>query len=262
MSRLIRAALSLLVGAAMFVTLPVAHADHATCDGTTHEMGKAAAGVVGGAAGQYDSWTSMSYYTARTFTVKSVGDGYGAAVEIYAAGCAGGSPICSGSQVAPDTSTCTIYGSGEVIVVVSYPDPNDGHQASYVVSTDAPPATCVEGVPNVVACIGATSDLQHVAVTTSTPEDPSSVFGTLEIYRVTLASVVLTVPCVVVQAAAQTVNPCAAAGGEYVSTLATLVDTSASGLGPDVVTIGICNGRMTLTVAAIGVESAPVVVPC
>jgi len=82
--------------------------------------------------------------------------------------------------------------------------------------------------------------------------------GSIATYQFTLPNGgKVTVPCAVLVSGATTVDPCAAAGGTYVATLATLSDA------PNPVTaVQICNANLVLTVDGIGINSFPALVLC
>lgn len=92
-----------------------------------------------------------------------------------------------------------------------------------------------------------------------------SVRGYLDVYRFPVAGgASVTVPCVVLTAP-RTLNPCATGGGTFVSRTATLVDQTLP--QPTVTvrrlaTVNVCDGRITVTVASIGVENVPILTPC
>jgi hypothetical protein len=123
-------------------------------------------------------------------------------------------------------------------------------------------ATC-QNTSGVVACLTPTSEITRVFVyePTLVPGSSVHVYGYVDLYRFNLPTTTVTVPCVV----ASGVNPCATAGGTYISRVATLVDTyvnvSTVTLQP-LTSIGVCNASLTLTVDGIGINAAPAVTIC
>lgn len=93
------------------------------------------------------------------------------------------------------------------------------------------------------------------------------VVGYLDVYRFTTpGGVSITIACVVLLHNGAPYNPCALAGGTYVSRLGTLVNEKTNEpspmTGPSLGSVAICQGRLTLTVLGLGVESAPIVLAC
>ena len=80
------------------------------------------------------------------------------------------------------------------------------------------------------------------------------------------AGIQVTIPCIVLVADATTVNPCALAGGTFVSRTLTLVDQVADEQtvagGPVVATVRVCQATLTATVLGFGVNSAPAFTLC
>lgn len=114
---------------------------------------------------------------------------------------------------------------------------------------------------------------QGTVLTTATLVAPDAdlgpgqtVRGHLDVYRFPLAGgASLTVACVVLTVDGKTTNPCATAGGTFVSRTATLVDTTAPRVTPrlePLMTVGVCDGRVTVTIASMGIENFPLVTPC
>jgi hypothetical protein len=138
--------------------------------------------------------------------------------------------------------------------------------ANDTTESDAPPGDCTDVAGNdVCVAVEAGTVFQNVAVTT-VPTATHHVVGTVDIYRFDLPTGGnVTVPCVVLTVNATTANPCATAGGTFVSRDSTLVDRTESQPGPS--TSGtplasICNAQVTVTVRGIGVNDFPAFTLC
>jgi hypothetical protein len=127
---------------------------------------------------------------------------------------------------------------------------------------------CPPTAPGVVVCLTPGAEVLAVPVTVPgvVPGGSDHVFGYVDTYRFVVGSVATTLPCVVVGVDSTTVNPCAAAGGTFVSRTATLVDTTVGipgiGSGSPVVTVRVCQATLTAMVNGFGVESAPAYALC
>jgi hypothetical protein len=115
----------------------------------------------------------------------------------------------------------------------------------------------------VVACLAPSGEITRVTAyaPSTTVGTALPVYGYVDLYRFTLPTTTVTLPCTVVGG----LNPCATAGGTYVSRFATLIDTSVvvpSGQLDPIATLGVCNATLTLTVDGIGIDAAPAVSVC
>jgi hypothetical protein len=188
-------------------------------------------------------------------------------IEIYdtATGAVVGSPCGSGYTCSASVSN--FGGTHTYQAYVAYYSstaPPSGIQATSnpVTVTWGLNSPC-QSTSGVVACLSPTSEITRVFVyePTLVPGSSVHVYGYVDLYRFTLPTTTVTLPCVV----APGVNPCASAGGTYVSRVATLVDTYVNvpsvALVP-LTSVGVCNASLTLTVDGIGINAAPAITVC
>lgn len=139
-----------------------------------------------------------------------------------------------------------------------YPaDPGCSSPADTSEATD-----CGETAPGIVVCAtpGAVWLSQSVRAQDVLPGDEHSVVGYIDAYRFSIPGVGQTlVPCVVLVADGSTVNPCAAAGGEFVDRRQVLVneglDEPDPAEGEEVARLQICRADYRVLVLGFGVES-------
>lgn len=131
----------------------------------------------------------------------------------------------------------------------------------------ATPTTC-QSMSGVVLCLTPTATVvvdQPLVIISTSPGPTHTVAAYLDSYRFTLpGGVVTTLPCVTLVTDTE-VNPCATAGGTFLSrsTLVTQTVTESDvGSGQTVARVRICEATLTATVNGFGVNSAPVLTPC
>ncbi|MDQ1683917.1 MAG: hypothetical protein QOC82_654 [Frankiaceae bacterium] len=114
--------------------------------------------------------------------------------------------------------------------------------------------------PGQLVCASLTpTSLQGTYSVDTSSGSPGPAAGSIDTYQFVLPNGgIVTAPCVVLASGATTLDPCAAAGGRYVATVATLSTGSASPLA----TVRICNANLALTVDGIGVNSFPAYTIC
>jgi len=131
--------------------------------------------------------------------------------------------------------------------------------------SESPPAgggscSSVGGVP---VCASYTPGTQRTPYTVSGPATAAvPVAGYVDVYEFTLPNGgTATLPCVVLS----TANPCTAAGGRYVSRVATLGPATAAvptgSLAP-LATVYVCDANLVLTVSGFGITSSPAYAVC
>jgi hypothetical protein len=132
----------------------------------------------------------------------------------------------------------------------------------------ASPADATEGAPCTLGvCVGISArdviESVHVRPDEVVPGSLLVVAGYVDLYRFTLPNgAVVNLPCAVLEGTAGG-NPCAMAGGSYVSRTATLVRDSVDvDEGPEVATAGLCTGELQATADDIGIASAPAYTLC
>jgi hypothetical protein len=124
-------------------------------------------------------------------------------------------------------------------------------------------STCVNNTAGVVACLAPSSEITRVTAYSvdSTVGTTLPVYGYVDLYRFVLPTTTVTLPCTV----SGGLNPCATAGGTYVSRFATLINTSVvvpSGQLVPIAAVAVCNATLTLTVDGIGINAAPAISVC
>lgn len=136
-------------------------------------------------------------------------------------------------------------------------------------ATAAPPPACPPVQPGVVACLTPGSEVvrQTVRIVSVGQTGPQhQVAGYVDAYRFTVAGITTTLPCVSLVADAAAPNPCAAAGGTFVSRTSVLVDQTVAepvvSPGPAIATVRVCTATLTLTVSGFGINSAPAYTIC
>lgn len=168
---------------------------------------------------------------------------------------------------------CTLSYTGELSIQVHA---GTGSYALFAVPTtrtglEPPPTGSCNVLDAAGVCVNLATDeviqsatVYSVALGTA---GTHSVVGSIQQWRFPLptgGSVVL--PCVVLTANGLGNSGCSAGGGTYVGTVATLVDQDVAqpsvGLGPPLLTVGICEARVTVTAAGFGVENLPLVSIC
>jgi len=106
-----------------------------------------------------------------------------------------------------------------------------------------------------VVCVSLTATTPQGTYGISPPDGGSGPdAGSIDTYQFTVpGGGIVTLPCVVLVSGATTVDPCAAAGGTYVATLAALSDAPTT----PIAAVHVCNANLVLTVDGIGVNSFP-----
>ena len=126
---------------------------------------------------------------------------------------------------------------------------------------------CVTSNPDlgIVVCAGisATDTIQrvHVYSYNVVPGTEHTAAGYVDLYRFVLpGGTIVNLPCVVLLQDSSVVNPCDDAGGTFVSRTSTLLDESVFEpvvvQGPELASVGVCNGELMATVNDIGIASA------
>ena len=103
------------------------------------------------------------------------------------------------------------------------------------------------------------------AVGTSPTGIEHDVAGYVDLYRFVVAEVTTTLPCVRLLVDSVAPDVCQAAGGTFVSRLATLVETAVEEPGIETVpveTVAVCNAELTATVSGVGINSAAAYTTC
>jgi hypothetical protein len=284
--------------AATLLPVAVAPAAHASgwCDG-----GTSFTGTTGGtlSPGMVVHWTTP--ITAST-EVELRATAYTVQMDVWARRPDGACNLVCWSRYAGSGGTCTATGVGDIHVVLSNgptavtytltergalfsgPACSNRRDDDYDGATDYPADPgCTSPLDPTESSVGACDDIGGVTVcyefdqgpvavglTAYRPEvtqaAPHTVRGFLDVYRFPLpGGASTTLPCVVLDVEGQPTNPCASAGGTFVTRTATLVDQTvfepAVGLVP-IATINVCSARVTATVAAVGVEDLPILAPC
>lgn len=200
-----------------------------------------------------DWWTTTT--SGRTTVTLTAADP-GATMTLYT------TPNGNCTVICTSTTSCTIDHTGPLNIsvtagVLAAPVP----YALTVANTST--LDCGTTMSVCVAAVrGAEVTRVDVRVVTTTVDATHDVVGTLDTYRFGLPNgASVTLPCVTVTLNGDTTNPCAQAGGQYVTTLAELVDESVDqpgvALTPPIESVGVCETRYTVTVATIGVENFP-----
>jgi hypothetical protein len=218
------------------------------------------------ATGTVDSTNPSDWYTqsvaagAHTFTMTPTpGD---ADLRVYDSGCGLLCAHVSGPST-PETCTVTTGTATLWIEVRWYPYTTAPEPATYTLSAVAQEGGCAS-VAGQTACASYTAGTLYDSYTVEAPASYTKVVaGAIDAYSFTLPNGgVVTVPCVVIVG---TADPCAAAGGTYVSTVYTLSETlhpySTTRTTP-VTTVRICNADLVLTVDGFGVTSFPAYTVC
>lgn len=128
--------------------------------------------------------------------------------------------------------------------------------------------SCAIDQSGTAACLTTGSEVTRVAVPSATIDQNGPrqhVAGYLDLYKFTIGGTSSTVACVGLLVDTVTVNPCALAGGTYVSRVTSLVDESADepeGTFGTLLSVAVCNATLRLTVAGVGVDSAAVYTLC
>ena len=119
----------------------------------------------------------------------------------------------------------------------------------------------------VEACAGYTAGAEYTSYDAHVPSGVSSnLAGWIDMYDVPLPNGgIVTIPCVVLQAGAQTTDPCALAGGVSVRRVLDLVNEQAvdpAGGSATLATVRVCTATFVLTVDGLGVNSFPGYAAC
>jgi len=121
-------------------------------------------------------------------------------------------------------------------------------------------------VAGIVACITSGAEVLRVDAVEPGNAQPVDVAGYVDVYRFTAPGGASTsLPCVVLGVGATTANPCALAGGSFVSRMLALVETEVPAPVSDGVVAGgiaVCAAELTLLVGDIGINSAPAFALC
>jgi hypothetical protein len=123
----------------------------------------------------------------------------------------------------------------------------------------APPSSSCNVVDTAGICVDVAPGpvQQTVALASPQPSGSLHVVGRVDLYSVPLPTGgTATFPCVVLGVDATDTGGCGVPGATRVGTVATLVDTYASG-GTPAVTVGICEATITATVVGFGVQNVP-----
>lgn len=217
----------------------------------------AGAGAFTSAYGE-DYWR---YQAAGTTTIRMVATS--AWMYVYYSGTSCSTYICSSFL------SCTVSVTGPLVIkVVSQAD-----GAAYVLAATSSVAStnpCNRVNTNGVCvdlAIGPVLEEETVYGVTTTPLLTHTVGGWLDAYRFPLptgGSAV--VPCVVLAANSRDANPCATAGGTFVSRTLTLVSQSVTQpqvvQGSALTTVRVCNATLTATANGFGIENVPVYSTC
>lgn len=200
-----------------------------------------------------DWWTTTA--SGRTTVTLTAADP-SATITLYT------TPNGNCTVVCTSTSSCTVDHTGPLNIsvtagVLAAPVP-------YVLTAaNTSSLDCAQTTSVCVAAVrGAEVTRVDVRVATTTVAATHTVVGTLDTYRFPLPNgASVTLPCVTLTLNGTTTNPCAEADGQYVTTLAELVDESVNqpgaALTPPIESVGVCETRYTVTVATIGVENFP-----
>jgi len=134
--------------------------------------------------------------------------------------------------------------------------------------TDESEGPTCSPVSEVVVCLAPGSFFQRFQAIVATPL-PSGlnvyVAGWIDQYQFTVAGVTTTLPCVGLAVDGVGANPCALAGGTFVTRVATLLDQTVDVPAIQAVpvfAIDVCNAELTVTAAGNGINSAPAYAPC
>lgn len=181
-------------------------------------------------------------------------------------------PLCYFSSSSVEAGRCVVNYTGALVIDVGHYTGGAAIDYTIAVAMLTGPAVGSATPCNLVDVAGVCVDLQPGAVVQevdvlpgAVPGDPfERVAARVDLYRFNLpGGASATVPCLVAAVGAE-VDACAAAGGTFVSTLATLVDTRVTppGVGDPLVTVRLCDARLSATVAGIGVENVPALTLC
>lgn len=229
---------------------PAAQATHSWCSSGPSFTAATADTVTGGGP---DWWTTSATGVTR-FALAAADPG--AWFQVYT------TPNGNCTVVCTSTRSCTVTHTGLLHVAVYgaiYAAPTP-----YVLAVaDGDTTDCAQPFSACVRTVTGTEVTRmDVRVPTTYVAATHVATGTLDTYRFPLPNgAFVTLPCVTVTLNGDPTNPCADAGGQYVTTLAELVEQSVSepgvGLSPPVGSVGVCETRVTVTVATIGVENFP-----
>jgi hypothetical protein len=143
-------------------------------------------------------------------------------------------------------------------------DPDCQSQADEEANGDVPPPSCPPVQPGIIVCIASGAEVARYTVQRVDADQTGPmhhIAGYLDAYRFTIGGVTVTLPCVGLTTDNTTVNPCAAAGGTFVSRTSTLVDQTVSeptiSSGDEVASVGVCAATLTITAFGFGIDAAP-----
>lgn len=146
--------------------------------------------------------------------------------------------------------------------------PADPGCASAADASESVPCTTTSGVTTCVG-IAPSTLVQRVRVHRYdvTGGTTHGVAGYVDLYRFVLPTgTVANIPCVVLAAGGPEADPCAAAGGTYLSRVSTLVEETVAEpvvvQGAEIASAGICEGELVATVNTIGIASTEAYTLC
>ena len=261
--RSLRAAL-VAVTAAVVSQVPLAAPAQAIgyCGGGEISFSGSTAGVLDGTnLGNTDDWWRTA--VSGTTTIRLQTQSPWTYLSVYTSGCA--SQLCYANNYGYNHS-CTITHTGYVSIRAGLHWP-EGSTTPYTLEAPAGECAALPGSPCVVVDNGPVVQTVSVVGPRATVDATHHAVGTLDIYRFDLPTGgSVTLPCVVLVVNDTTSDGCAAAGGEWVSRIARLVDQSVDqpGLAVDVLLqkVKVCAADYTVMVSGIGVQDFPAYSVC
>jgi hypothetical protein len=124
--------------------------------------------------------------------------------------------------------------------------------------------TCPSPDPAIVLCLEPTGVwIEQGLILVEPTSGPDNIAAHVDSYRFTVGSTSTTLPCVTLVVDGGEISPCAAAGGVFVSRVATLLNQPEPGVGiTTIATVRICHAELTATVLGFGVQSAQAYALC
>ena len=175
--------------------------------------------------------------------------------------------VCSDAALSPvgGTTACSDGADNDGDGKVDYPaDP--GCSSGLDLSEQDDPCGAIQ--PGLVGCLVPGDEIASYTIEGVDPDTGAGhdVAGYVDAYRFRVGAGQFTLPCVVLVADSATANPCAAAGGIFVSRDNVLVETTVNDPGvlpgSGVATVRVCEATLTFTVFGFGIDEAPAVSLC